>query len=135
MKRIADTGLLKAALDADDDAHEWAAVQLRQFAPFQTCDAVLVELAYLIGNPLPGLTLVLRGDLELHFDLSAEANRVYDLLSKYRDREMDLADACIVRMVEMTPQSKVWTVDRADFRVYRSNGRHVIPCEFPPIKL
>jgi predicted nucleic acid-binding protein len=134
MKRIADTGLLKAAVDADDEAHAWAAAQFREHAPFHTCEAVLVELAFLLGTAIPGLRLVLRGDLILDFDLAAETGRVLDLLDKSRDCQMELADACLVRMTELEARSKIWTVDRRDFSVYRRHGRQVVPCEFPPGK-
>jgi hypothetical protein len=36
-------------------------------------------------------------------------------------------------MSELTDACKIWTVDRADFRVYRRHGRAVIPCEFPKV--
>ena len=134
MKRIADTGLLKAALDRDDLAHEWAAGELRAHSPFHTCEAVLDELAFLLGTAIPGLQLVVHGDLRLDFDLATEAPAVIGLLHKYRDRQMDLADACLLRMTELEPRCKVWTVDRADFRIYRRHGRQTVPCEFPPVR-
>ncbi len=134
MKNIADTGLLKAAIDRDDEAHAWAARELREHAPFHTCEPVLDELAFLLGSAIPGLQLVVRGDLILEFDLGAEARPVLDLLHKYRDRQMDLADACLVRMTELEPRCKVWTVDQDDFQVYRRHGRQPVPCEFPPRK-
>jgi uncharacterized protein len=132
MRRIADTGLLKAAVDADDRAHPWAAKQFRAHAPFHTCEAVLVELAFLLGTPIPGLQLIIHGDLILDFDLAAEIEPVLELLQKYRDRQMELADACVVRMTELQAQSKVWTVDWRDFSIYRRHGKQVVPCEFPP---
>ena len=104
---------------------------MRQEGPFYTCDAVLAELGFVINDPIPGLKLVARGDLILDFDLCAQLDRVLELLDKYRDRRMELADACLVRMSELTDACKIWTVDRADFRVYRRHGRAVIPCEFP----
>ncbi len=51
---------------------------------------------------------------------------------KYRDQGMDLADACIVRMSELTRTCRVVTVDRTDFTVYRRNGREAIPILSPP---
>lgn len=132
MKNIADTGLLKAALDRDDAVHAWGAEQLRTHAPFVTCEAVLDELSFLLGSALPGLQLVVRGDLSIEFDLAAEAKAVLDLLHRYRDRPMDLADACLVRMTELESRCKVWTVDRSDFQVYRRHRRQPVPCEFPP---
>jgi uncharacterized protein len=47
------------------------------------------------------------------------------LLAKYENLPMSLADACLVRMAELTQDCKVLTVDR-DFRVYRRHGRHII---------
>lgn len=54
------------------------------------------------------------------------------LLTKFADRGMDLEDGCLVRMTELIRDSTVVTVDRADFSVYRRNGREVIPVIAPP---
>ena len=37
-------------------------------------------------------------------------------------------------MTELTRDCRVVTVDRADFSVYRRNGRDLIPIIAPPIK-
>jgi hypothetical protein len=58
--------------------------------------------------------------------------RVLALVTKYADRPMDLADACVVRRAELNARCKVWTVDRADFLTYRRHGRQLVPCEFAP---
>ncbi len=132
MKRIADSGLLKAVLDADDRHHAWAADEFSRHAPFHTCDAVLAEVAALLNAPAVVMQLVVNGDVVLDFDLQAEHGRVMELLSKYHDHPMDLADACIVRMAELEERVKVWTTDRRDFSAYRRHGRQTVPCEFPP---
>jgi len=72
------------------------------------------------------------GEVLLAFDLSEQAAGVIALLKKYRDRRMDLADACIVRMTELMYDCRVITLDRADFAVYRRNGRDLIPIIVPP---
>jgi len=131
MQRIADTGLLKALLDKSDEYHKWAHLQFREHAPFETCESVLDELAHLVGDPRLGMRLVARGDLLLSFALSQHIGAVLELLDKYADRPMDLADACIVRMTELADACKVWTVDKEDFRIYRRHGRQHIPCVFP----
>ena len=92
---------------------------------------MLVELAFLVGNPSLGMRMVVRGDLILSFSLAAHKDRVLQLLEKYSGR-MDLADACIVAMSEAEDRCQVWTVDETDFRVYRRHARQVIPCSFPP---
>ena len=134
MKKIADTGLLLAALDENDPFHDWGAGEFQLHAPFFTCDAVLVELSYHLDDAAPAIKLLERGDLLLDFNLAVEAKNVLDLLGKYRDRKMELADACLVRMAELNVQCKIWTVDREDFSVYRRHGRQIVPCEFPPEK-
>jgi predicted nucleic acid-binding protein len=50
-----------------------------------------------------------------------------DTFKKNEDRQMDLADACVVRLTELMPDSRVITLDRTDFEVYRRNGREVVP--------
>jgi|ERR1043166_2560979 predicted nucleic acid-binding protein len=131
MQRIADTGLLKALLDRSDEHHAWAHSQFEARAPFHTCESVLDELAFLVGDARLGMKLVARGDVLLEFSLADHIEPVLELLEKYHDRRMDLADACIVRMTEITDACRVWTVDETDFRVYRRHGRQTIPCEFP----
>lgn len=134
MKRIADTGLLVAAADPHDRHHRWASAALRANAPFHTCEAVILETAWVLGSPVAVLGLVARGDLivDPEFAFSQEIPRLLELCRKYEDRSMDLADACLVRMTELTARCKLWTVDRGDFSAYRRHGRQAVPCEFPP---
>jgi predicted nucleic acid-binding protein len=55
---------------------------------------------------------------------------VVDLLDKYDDVPMSLADACLVRMTETLPDPLVLTTD-ADFRIYRRHSRRAVPCFLP----
>lgn len=134
MKRIADTGLIVALLFRKDPFHSWALRAFRENAPFLTCEAVLAEAASFCPDPLAILSLMERGDLRIDpdFCFADEAVRIAGLASKYRDQPMELADACLVRMTEITPDSSIWTIDRRDFTVYRRFGRKQVPCEFPP---
>lgn len=134
MKELADTGLIVALLSRNDPFHDWSLRAFRRHAPFQTCDAVVAEAASFFPTPVYVLKLLARGDLILDsgFVLATELPRIFSLAEKYADRPMDLADACLVRMSELTVRSRVWTVDRSDFLTYRRNGRERVPCEFPP---
>ncbi len=76
--------------------------------------------------------MVASRDILLAFDLTEQAAGVLALLHKYADMQMDLADACIVRMSEMFRDCRVITVDRKDFSVFRRNGRELIPILTPP---
>ena len=51
-------------------------------------------------------------------------------MQRYADTPMSLADACLVRMSELLPDSRVLTMD-SDFAVYRRNGRQAIPLLTP----
>jgi predicted nucleic acid-binding protein len=133
VKEIADTGLIVAFFHRNDPFHSWAVAAFRAQAPFFTCDAVLAEAGSFFPEPTGLLRLVARGDLVLDpgFVLEKELPAILALATKYADRPMDLADACLVRMAELFPKSRIWTIDRSDFSTYRRNGRHMIPCEFP----
>ncbi len=56
--------------------------------------------------------------------------RMRELMWKYRDLPMDLADAALVRVAEREGLRRIFTIDRQDFEIYRSYrfGRF----EFPP---
>jgi hypothetical protein len=54
-------------------------------------------------------------------ELEDQADAVGRLLARYAGA-MDLADACIVRMSELTAKCQVFTTDRRDSRMYRRNG-------------
>ena len=83
------------------------------------------------NQPIDRLTgLVTDGILQLDFYLGPQFEAVLNLMSKYRDTPMSLADACLVRMSEIFPRSRVFTLD-SDFLHYRRNGRSVIPLIYP----
>lgn len=48
-----------------------------------------------------------------------DAPRLRELMHKYRDLPMDLADASLVRVAERERLRRVFTLDRRHFRVYR----------------
>jgi len=74
--------------------------------------------------------LIDRGAVQASFQFGAEEVPVLALMRKYADVPMSLADACLIRMTELLPGPLVLTTD-ADFRVYRRNGRQMVPCALP----
>jgi predicted nucleic acid-binding protein len=62
--------------------------------------------------------LIVIGDLQMD-----DYRRMADLIRKYTDRPMDLADASLVAVAERLSLDTVFTVDRADFATYRLHGR------------
>ena len=128
---IADTGPLVAYLDRSDRDHDWAKEAFSRITrPLLTCEAVIAEALFLLRrggiDPDALLDLVRRGLLVPKFDLMKEISSIQQLMMTYRNIPMSLADACLVRMSEMFPESKVMTLD-SDFMVYRKARRKVIP--------
>ena len=133
MTHILDAGPLIAALNRGDRHHAWARDTLgRVGPPFLSCSEAMAEAAAMTGRPAAIVEMIHAGEIVVAFDLAAHAASVLALLTKYADRHMDLADACIVRMTELVRECRVVTVDRADFSVYRRNGRDLIPLIAPP---
>ncbi len=132
MNRIADAGLIIAFLDRKDRFHEWAcSVFEKEPPPFYVAEAVVAEIAAVIGSADDVLRMIERNDLRIGLDLEEEASAVRELIKRYSDRSMDLGDACCVRMSELLQHALVYTVDRKDFIVYRRSDRKPVPCIFP----
>jgi predicted nucleic acid-binding protein len=49
--------------------------------------------------------------------------RIRELLRKYADRRMDLADAVLIRIAERESIRKICTVNKKDFAAYKIHGR------------
>ena len=130
---LVDTGFLVALLSRRDRHHTWAAAHVAQGPrPWVTCEAVLSEAFYLLGDRgrTPLGELLRRDVLIADFDLHANRDAVLDLMEKYANVPMSLADGCLVRMSEIVPDPVVLTTD-ADFQRYRRHGRQVVPCVRP----
>ena len=119
MKRqvLLDTGPLVALLDRDDAHHAWASEQWARVAPpLLTCEAVLSEACFLLRDFAPGpegvFEAVRRGAVEVPFRLADHADLAGQLMAKYSQIPMSLADACLVCMAEIHPESTVFTMDR-----------------------
>lgn len=124
-----------AFFNKNDTHHEWAKEQFGRLpGPIFTCEAVMTETCYLAGRAGAGadaaLEMLARDALRLEFSLNAELDAVAKLMARYSDLGISLADACLVRMSELTPRCQVMTVDR-DFLVYRREGRRTIPLLAP----
>jgi len=132
---LVDTGPIIAFLNSRDRYHEWSKEAFADIdAPVLSCEAVLSEACFLLRRARGGgdavLKLVERGLVRLSFRLEAETGPVRRLLSRYSNVPMSLADACLVRMSEQVTNAVLLTLDR-DFKVYRKNGRNVIPTRMP----
>jgi predicted nucleic acid-binding protein len=130
---IVDSSFLAALLLRGERHHAWAVAQAAQHVtPWRTCESALSEAFYLVGQRgSPALKALLdRGAVQVFSLFAQEQDAVLALMRKYADLPMSVADACLVRMTEMLPEPVVLTTD-SDFRVYRRNGRQVVPCVLP----
>ena len=99
-----------------------------------TCEAVISESHFLLQG-IPGgaealYALLERGIISVSFSLTRQLAETVRLIRRYSDVPISLTDACLVRMAELEESTVVFTTD-ADFRLYRRNGRHVIPLIIP----
>lgn len=132
MKGIADTGFLVAFGNRRDEHHEWAAELARRLtAPLLTCEAVLAEAAFHLEDAAYVLSLVEEGLVRPSLDVAEQLPRLAQLAARYADRKPDLADLCLIRLSELHPKLPVFTVDVADFRVYRRHRNDPIPLICP----
>lgn len=133
MKGIADTGFLVAFANRHDTHHDWAVrVAAELTDPLLTCEAVLAEACFHLGDASVVFAMVTDGLVELAFDCRDHLPHLAALAARYGDRRPDLADLCLIRLSELHPKHVVITVDRADFKVYRRNKREAIPLLCPP---
>ena len=120
---LLDTGVIVALLDSGEKTHRACAEAIHAaVAPLITCEAVIAESCYLLRNS-PGapeaiIDNVVAGIIQIPFQLSKESASVRQILRKYRDRKIDLADACLIHLAEEFEAPDILTLDR-DFTIYR----------------
>jgi uncharacterized protein len=121
---IVDTGPLVALFDESEPAHQACLDALESMkAPLITTWPVLTESFYLLSDWQKGQDelwdFILSGGLTVAEIPVSYCGRLRDLMRKYRDKPMDLADATLVVLAEIHKARTVFTLDRRDFSVYR----------------
>ena len=132
---LLDTGPLVAFLNRRDKFHDWTLEHWGQIQPSMlTCEAVVSEACFLLAGTDTGVDAVMqmiqRKIIAVAFHLADHIQQVKSLLLKYRSVHMSLADACLIRMSELHPQSLIFTLD-SDFNLYRKDRRRIIPTIMP----
>jgi uncharacterized protein len=120
---LLDTGVIVALLDRSEKFHSLSADAVSSLqAPLITCEAVIAECCYLLrklsGAPEAVIENVAAGIFQIPFQLSREAGGVKQILRKYRDRKIDLADACLIHLASQFETPHILTLDN-DFKIYR----------------
>jgi uncharacterized protein len=121
---LVDAGPLVALIHADDHHHRECREAFRSLAePLVSVWPAVAEAMYLLGfswraqDALWGL--LQRGALTLLPLDQDDMPRMRELMEKYRDLPMDLADAALVRVAERERIRRIFTIDRRDFALYR----------------
>lgn len=121
---LIDTGPIVALFDKNDNYHDKCLSLLKTIKePLITTMPVLTEAFYLLGFSWQVQDalweFVNQGGIQI-YDLKGEQfKRCRELMKKYKDLPMDLADATIVSAAETVNISTIFTIDK-DFRVYRT---------------
>ena len=130
---LLDTGVIVALLDPSDSFHERCAHALSGLgAALVTCEAVIVESCYLLRHVAGAAESILRSvatrEFLLPITLVNSAGSVERILQKYRDREVDLADAWLIHLANEFGTGEILTLD-GDFQIYRwgrNNSFHLL---------
>ena len=129
---LVDTGVLIAFLDRRDPNHQRcvAAAQQLPNVPLTTTWCCLTEAMYFMGKiggftAQQGLwTLLLSGRILLR---TPTETRMAELMEKFQDTPMDLADASLVALAEELETTQIFTLDN-DFYVYRTSRGEAFSC-------
>lgn len=121
---LVDTGPLVALFDPRDGDHRRCREALERIRePIVTTVPVLTEAFHLLTPASRGALalqrFVIEGGLGVWFLADATVLRAFDLMRRYADHPMDLADASLVAAAEGLRCTTVFTIDRRDFETYR----------------
>ena len=126
MSILIDTGFWYASIDGSDEHHKDVApiaweIREQVIAPIP----VITETAYLVlkNQGVEALAAFADSLAASKFVLEAPSSSDYlrtaEILRKYNDANIDFVDACIVAMAERLNITKILTVDRRYFQIFR----------------
>lgn len=132
---IVDTGPLVAMLDRSDSQHTACVEALSLFqTPLLTTWPVLTEAAYLLRQRPDLVQRLIRstaeGFLRVAVLSETDADAMAEIMERYVDQHFQLADVSLMHLADRDRIETVFTLDRRDFSVYRTQqGRqlHLIP--------
>ncbi|HKZ57995.1 MAG TPA: PIN domain-containing protein [Thermodesulfovibrionales bacterium] len=121
---IIDTGPIVALFDKDDQYHQHCIEILKGIKePLVTTWPVITEAFYLLNfsdRVQDALwQFIQRGGIRIEQSEETIYIRIRELMKKYHDLPMDLADATLVVLGEEMKLSTIFTLDHKDFSIYR----------------
>ncbi len=127
MAFLLDSGFLYAQLNGKDNHHAEvsAAAKNAETEPIIIPIPAITEVTYLLQRDL-GIAAVAtfleslpETDLILEVPTSEDYKRAAGILRKYNDANIDFVDACIVAIAERLNITKILTVDRRHFTIFK----------------
>ena len=121
---LLDTGPIVALFDASDDYHKLCVELLKNInESLITTWPVLTEAFYLLGFSWKAQDnlweFILRGGVEVLSMNDKQQTRCRQLMEKYADLPMDLADGSLMVLAESKKIKKIFTLDHKDFQIYK----------------
>jgi predicted nucleic acid-binding protein len=123
---IVDTGFWLALIDQKDTYHETAKQALKKYNELLiTTWCVVTETCYLLltrKGVQAQVTILNSLEQELFTVFNLESHhtpRIIQLMEKYANLPMDLADASLVILAEHLGHGRIFSVDQRDFNTYR----------------
>lgn len=125
---LVDAGPLVALIDQADAEHEQCVETLKTLRePLITVWPAFTEAMYLLGESWiaqKALWSRVETDVLTFAPLDeTDAPSMRALMDKYGDLPMDLADAALVRVAERESLTRIFTLDRTHFTLYRYGRR------------
>lgn len=126
---LTDTGPLVALFDPADRDHARCAGILADIEQsLCTTVPVLTEAFHLLGPCSTGaqrlMDFVTARGIDVWFLDDRALIRAFELMIRYADHPMDLADASLVVLAEHKRSHTIFTIDRRDFSTYRIRQGH-----------
>jgi predicted nucleic acid-binding protein len=123
---LIDAGPMVALISAGDRHHAACqAALLRVEEPMATVWPAFTEAMYLLRSSRAAQRalweMVIRGAIYFLYIDVENASAMRDLMEKYHDLPMDLADAALVHVAERQKIRHIFTLDRRDFTVYKTS--------------
>ena len=130
---LVDTGPLVALLDRSDPYHLTCQETLSSLEDsLVTVWPVVTEAMYMLRSYWQAQDalweMIDTAAVEILVLEKNDVGRMRELMRKYRDLPMDLADAALVRVAERERLRRIFTLDRRDFQIYRPSriGRFAV---------
>ncbi len=127
MAYFLDTGFLFAFIDETDDYHQAVSAIFASIGnePIYLPIPAITKVAYFVSKYLGPrfleqfLEALSNSDFILEPPTSSDYSRAAAIIRKYNDANLDLVDVCIFAMSERLNVTKILTLDRRHFQIFR----------------